>query len=164
MKNLIVRKNQLIVKETLKIKQVEEKLQLENSPFESCKNSGGVSQRATLKPINNLRDKLLSSQETSYSRRWDRDHTAEQIIGNPSAGVRTRSATQNECLYGCFLSQNEPKKIDETLLDSDCIVAMQEELVQFERKKVWELVPIQRIELLLELNGFLDTRWMRMVL
>ena len=76
-----------------------------------------------------MKDINSSSQETSHNRRWDRDHTAEQIIGNPNAGVRTRSATQNECLYGCFQSQNEPKKIDEALLDPDWIIAMQEELV-----------------------------------
>ena len=58
--------------------------------------------------------------------------------------MRTRRATQNECLYGCFLSQIEPKNVDEALLDPDWIVAMQEELNQFERNKVWELVPAPR--------------------
>ena len=58
--------------------------------------------------------------------------------------MRTRRATQNECLYGCFLSQVEPKNVDEALLDPDWIVAMQEELNQFERNKVWELVPAPR--------------------
>jgi len=46
----------------------------------------------------------------------------------------------NKCLYACFLSQNEPKKIEESLLDPDWIVAMQEELNQFNRSKVWKLV------------------------
>ena len=102
----------------------EKELLLENSPFESCNNSGGVSQEATSKPVNNLKGKNSTSQESSHNRRWDRDHTAEQIIGNPSACVRTRSVTQNECLYGCFISQNEPKKNNEVLLDPNWIVAM----------------------------------------
>ena len=55
--------------------------------------------------------------------------------------MRTRSATSNECLHAYFLYQVEPKKIDEALLDPDWISAMQEELNQFERNKVWELVP-----------------------
>ena len=37
--------------------------------------------------------------------------------------------------------KNEPKKIDEALQDPDWIIAMQEELNQFKRNKVWELVP-----------------------
>ena len=124
-------------------------LHIKNSPFESCNNSEGVSQGATTKIVNNLKEKSSTSQESSHIRRWDRDHIAEQIIGNPSACVRTRSATQNECLYGCLLSQNEPKNIDETRLDPDWIVAMQEELVQFERKKSGNWFQLQRIQLLL---------------
>ena len=79
--------------------------------------------------------------QSKHERKWDRAHSADQIIGDPSTCVRTRRATQNECLYGCFLSQIEPKNVDESLLDPEWIVAMQEELNQFERNKVWELVP-----------------------
>ena len=57
--------------------------------------------------------------QSRHERKWDRAHSADQIIGDPSAGVRTRRATQNECLYGCFLSQIEPKNVDEALLDPD---------------------------------------------
>lgn len=34
--------------------------------------------------------------KTAYEliRKWDRDHTADQIIENPEAGVRTKRATQ----------------------------------------------------------------------
>ena len=63
------------------------------------------------------------------------------IIGNPEAGVQTRSATQNECLFHNFLSQEEPKKVEDALKDSDWVTAMQEELNEFERNKVWQLVP-----------------------
>jgi len=35
----------------------------------------------------------------------------------------------------------EPKNVYEALTDSDWIVAMQDELHQFERKQVWHLVP-----------------------
>src|SRR5207245_7713318 len=71
-------------------------------------------------------------------------HPQEQIMGDPQAGVQTRRATQNECLYLNFLSKIEPKKIEEALLDADWIIAMQEELNQFERNKVWRLVPKPR--------------------
>ncbi|KAJ0078388.1 hypothetical protein Patl1_37122 [Pistacia atlantica] len=48
---------------------------------------------------------------------------------------------RNTCHLLEFLSQVEPKKVDETLNDENWVQAMQEELNQFERSKVWELVP-----------------------
>ena len=72
---------------------------------------------------------------------WSRDHPFELIIGDPDVGVRNRSATQNECLFSVFLSKMEPKKIEEAHTDPDWVVAMQEELNQFEHQKVWKLIP-----------------------
>ncbi|GJV73008.1 hypothetical protein Tco_1493003 [Tanacetum coccineum] len=40
------------------------------------------------------------------------------------------------CLFACFLSQNEPKKISEALEDESWVDAMQEELLQFKIQKV----------------------------
>ncbi|XP_063949970.1 uncharacterized protein LOC135152795 [Daucus carota subsp. sativus] len=77
-------------------------------------------------------------------KKWTRDHPFELIIGDAAAGVKTRRATMDECLYNSFLSQEEPKKVEETLLDPDWILATQEELNQFERNKVWKLVPAKR--------------------
>ncbi|GKA50267.1 hypothetical protein Tco_0743340, partial [Tanacetum coccineum] len=44
------------------------------------------------------------------------------------------------CLFACFLSQYEPKKISEALEDEGWVDAMQEELLQFKIQKVWILV------------------------
>ncbi|XP_047260495.1 uncharacterized mitochondrial protein AtMg00820-like, partial [Capsicum annuum] len=44
------------------------------------------------------------------------------------------------CAFKAFLSKIEPKKVTEALLDVDWIIAMQDELNQFERSKVWHLV------------------------
>ncbi|GKC27586.1 putative ribonuclease H-like domain-containing protein [Tanacetum coccineum] len=46
------------------------------------------------------------------------------------------------CLFACFLSQNEPKKISKALEDKSWIDAMQEELLQFKIQKVWILVDL----------------------
>ncbi|GJS10189.1 putative ribonuclease H-like domain-containing protein [Tanacetum coccineum] len=46
------------------------------------------------------------------------------------------------CLFACFLSQNEPKKISEALEDESWVDAMQEELLQFKIQKVWVLVDL----------------------
>jgi hypothetical protein len=56
-------------------------------------------------------------------------------------------------MFACFLSQLEPKSADEALLDSDWVIAMQEELNQFERNKVWKLVPRPKGK------SVVDTKW-----
>ncbi|GJX94041.1 putative ribonuclease H-like domain-containing protein [Tanacetum coccineum] len=48
----------------------------------------------------------------------------------------------HHCLFACFLSQHEPKKISEALEDESWVDAMQEELLQFEIQKVWILVDL----------------------
>ncbi|KAK1380648.1 hypothetical protein POM88_027392 [Heracleum sosnowskyi] len=75
------------------------------------------------------------------ARKWTQAHTPDLIIGNPDASVKTRSATTNECLFHAFISQTEPKKVDEALQDATWITTMQEELNEFERNEVWTLVP-----------------------
>jgi len=64
-----------------------------------------------------------------------------EIIGDPSKGIRTRLSIRNECQFAIFLSQIEPENIKEALSDENWIIAMQEELNQFERSEVWKLVP-----------------------
>ena len=75
------------------------------------------------------------------ARKWTKSHTPDLIIGNPDVGVQTRAAIENECLYHSFLSQTEPKKVEDALKDADWVQAMQEELNEFERNEVWTLVP-----------------------
>ncbi|GJX24327.1 putative ribonuclease H-like domain-containing protein [Tanacetum coccineum] len=66
-------------------------------------------------------------------------HPSALILGDPTSAVQTRS---KHCLFACFLSQNEPKKISEALEDESWVDAMQEELLQFEIRKVWILVDL----------------------
>ncbi|KAJ9538937.1 hypothetical protein OSB04_031670 [Centaurea solstitialis] len=63
------------------------------------------------------------------------------IIGDPSEGVKTR-ANLNYCLFACFVSKNEPKKVSDALRDPFWVEAMQDELLQFERNKVWTLTSL----------------------
>ncbi|KAL8115415.1 hypothetical protein AgCh_022052 [Apium graveolens] len=102
---------------------------------------------------NNEVNKDNSSHQNHHTIKRDRSHTRDIIIGDPNAGVRTISATANECMHACFLSQIEPKKIKEALIDPDWIAAMQEKLNQFERSKVWELVPAPRN------RSIIGTKW-----
>ncbi|GKE20016.1 putative ribonuclease H-like domain-containing protein, partial [Tanacetum coccineum] len=59
----------------------------------------------------------------------------------PSGQSRLFACFQH-CLFACFLSQNEPKKISEALEDESWVDAMQEELLQFKIQKVWILVDL----------------------
>ncbi|KAJ9544969.1 hypothetical protein OSB04_024676 [Centaurea solstitialis] len=74
--------------------------------------------------------------------RWTKDHPPSQIIGSPSQPVTTRSAkhTENLILFGGFLSEFEPTDVWQALTDPDWVIAMQDELAEFERNKVWRLV------------------------
>ncbi|GJS14368.1 putative ribonuclease H-like domain-containing protein [Tanacetum coccineum] len=46
------------------------------------------------------------------------------------------------CLFACFLSQVEPKKVIQALQDPSWIEAMQEELLQFKLQQVWTLMDL----------------------
>ncbi|GJR50825.1 putative ribonuclease H-like domain-containing protein [Tanacetum coccineum] len=92
-------------------------------------------------------------------------HPSALILGDPTSSVQTRSKVNKSseahafvsyvqkqrrnnhkdfhlCLFACFLSQHEPKKISEALEDESWVDAMQEELLQFEIQKVWILVDL----------------------
>ncbi|KAJ9544944.1 hypothetical protein OSB04_024651 [Centaurea solstitialis] len=88
-----------------------------------------------------LRIEPLPPPTLPHTTKWTRAHPLQQVIGSKSAPVKTRSATQNECLFAAFLSRHEPSNVTEALDISDWVTAMQEELNQFERLGVWRLVP-----------------------
>ncbi|GKB72941.1 putative ribonuclease H-like domain-containing protein [Tanacetum coccineum] len=52
---------------------------------------------------------------------------------------RTNHKDFKNCLFACFLSQEEPKKVVQALKDPSWIEAMQEELLQFKLQEVWTL-------------------------
>ncbi|GJZ30046.1 ribonuclease H-like domain-containing protein [Tanacetum coccineum] len=94
--------------------------------------------------------------------RIHKDHSLDHVIGDVQSGVQTRrmTKTSNEqgfisavyegkthkdlhtCLFACFLSQVEPKKVIQALTDPSWIEAMQDELLQFKLQKVWTLVDL----------------------
>nr|GEX38363.1 hypothetical protein [Tanacetum cinerariifolium] len=76
-----------------------------------------------------------------HEKKWTKDHTLHKIIGDPKSSVRTRGQLANSCLFSCLLSSIEPANVAGALRDADWVSAMQEELGQFSRLKVWRLVP-----------------------
>jgi len=83
------------------------------------------------------------SQQANQSKntfKYKSSHPDDQIIGNKDCLRRTRSYfKQEESMIG-LLSMVEPTIVDEALSDDGWILAMQEELNQFQRNDVWDLV------------------------
>ncbi|GJU32438.1 putative ribonuclease H-like domain-containing protein [Tanacetum coccineum] len=96
--------------------------------------------------------------------RIHKDHPIEHVIGDVQSSVQTRRMKTSysekgflsaiyegkthqdlhTCLFVCFLSQEEPKRISQALRDPAWVEAMQEELLQFKLQKVWILVDLPK--------------------
>ncbi|GJS16083.1 putative ribonuclease H-like domain-containing protein [Tanacetum coccineum] len=88
---------------------------------------------------------------STLNTRIHKDHSLDHVIGDVQSGVLTRRMTKttnkqgfisavyegkthedlHTCLFACFLSQEEPKKVIQALKDLSWIDTMQEELLQF---------------------------------
>ncbi|GKD40006.1 hypothetical protein Tco_1260213, partial [Tanacetum coccineum] len=101
--------------------------------------------------LNNLETTMSVS--PILTTRIHKDHPKEQIIGDINLATQTRRMIKmseehamvsyinkqrrtnhkdyENCLFACFLSQIEPKKVIQALTDPSWIEAMQEELMQF---------------------------------
>ncbi|GJV74394.1 putative ribonuclease H-like domain-containing protein [Tanacetum coccineum] len=133
------------------------------------KSSEGIFEKASydddgiITDFNNLPDEVDVS--TNHTLRIHNAHPQSQILGDPNTPVQTRSSLkkiteahalvsymqaqqrsnhkdQQHCLFACFLSQSEPKKVSEALEDESWVEAMQEELLQFKLQQVWVLVDL----------------------
>ncbi|GAU48012.1 hypothetical protein TSUD_188830 [Trifolium subterraneum] len=80
-------------------------------------------------------------------------HPPDQIIGNTEDGVRTKKALQDVETNLGLISQIEPRSINEAIIDESWIEAMKEELHQFEKNEVWNLVPFPKD------HSIIGTRW-----
>ena len=87
--------------------------------------------------------------------RYSKIHPLENVIGNVHNKVCTRSHFRNiiDQDHLAFISQLEPKNLDEALSDNAWIEAMHDELHQFERNNVWSLVSK------LDKQSTIETRW-----
>nr|GEX10207.1 putative ribonuclease H-like domain-containing protein [Tanacetum cinerariifolium] len=106
--------------------------------------------------LNNLESSIPVSPISTT--RIHKDHPVSQIISDLSLTTQTRSMTRevkdqgglsqmfgndfHTCIFVCFLSQEEPKRVHQALKDPSWIQAMQEELLQFKMQKVWVLVDL----------------------
>ncbi|GJS84681.1 retrovirus-related pol polyprotein from transposon TNT 1-94 [Tanacetum coccineum] len=76
--------------------------------------------------------------------RWTKDHPIANVIGDPSRSVSIRKQLKIDamwCYFDAFLTSVEPKNFKQEMTEPSWIDAMQEEIHEFERLEVWELVP-----------------------
>ncbi|GKF27283.1 retrovirus-related pol polyprotein from transposon TNT 1-94, partial [Tanacetum coccineum] len=88
--------------------------------------------------------------------KWTNDHPLENIIGELKRPVSTRLQLHEQalfCYYDAFLISVEPKNYKDALTQVCWIEAMQEELNEFERLEVWELIPRPDKVMVITLNG-----------
>ena len=93
-------------------------------------------QLASSSSQSNASNQMQVLQQTNVAR----DHPLDSIIGDISRGVQTRSKLASFCEHFSFVSSIEPKKIDKALKDVDWVNVMHEELNNFTRNQIWELV------------------------
>nr|GEV91279.1 hypothetical protein [Tanacetum cinerariifolium] len=107
--------------------------------------------------INNF-DKFITISPIPTTR-VHKDHSIEQVIGDLHSATQSLKnmeehgfvSTLNQgtnhkdlqnCVFACFLSQEEPKKVIQALQDPSWIEVMQDELLQFKLQQVWTLVDL----------------------
>ncbi|GJU05464.1 putative ribonuclease H-like domain-containing protein [Tanacetum coccineum] len=129
----------------------------QNSPDGICTSSsyndeGAMADFTNLETVVNVSPIPTSRIHSSYP--------STLILGDPTSAVQTRSKVNKRsksyafvsyvqkqrrnnhkdfqhCLFSCFLSQNEPKKISEALEDESWVDAMQEEFLQLEAIRIF---------------------------
>nr|GEY02091.1 retrovirus-related Pol polyprotein from transposon TNT 1-94 [Tanacetum cinerariifolium] len=84
-------------------------------------------------------------QPHNHLRKWSKDHLMDNVIGNPSHLVSTRKQLVTDvlwCFYIFVLSKVKPKNVKTAMDDEACwFKAMQEEIHEYDRLQVCELVP-----------------------
>ncbi|GJT19623.1 putative ribonuclease H-like domain-containing protein [Tanacetum coccineum] len=134
-----------------------------NTPKQGIFDAASYDEEGVVTDFNNLPTEVAVSPIPTL--RIHNIHPQSQILGDPKSSVQTRSRVQKHsgahalvsyvqkqqrnnhkdqqhCLFACFLSQEEPKKISEALKDDSWVEAMQEELLQFKLQQVWILVDL----------------------
>nr|GEX14077.1 retrovirus-related Pol polyprotein from transposon TNT 1-94 [Tanacetum cinerariifolium] len=89
--------------------------------------------------------------------KWTKDHPIANVIGDPSRSVSTRKQLETNamwCYFDAFISSIEPKNFKQAMIEPSWINALQEEIHEFERLEVWELVSVFKNKARLVAQGF----------
>ena len=121
-----------------------EKVTLEDTPTMGDKPKDDEGSEAKIQEAQGNEDQTNGEEPTQQlpkDWRYNPHHPKDLVIGDVSKGVTTRSKLHDYCGHYAFISHVEPKNVLEAEADSYWLLAMQEELNQFERNQVWHLVP-----------------------
>ena len=97
-------------------------------------------------PLISRNDDVSTSKKPSS--RVVKNYPESNIIRSLNEGLHLRKGNTllaNHVTYHCYLAQFEPKNVEEALQDENWVDSMHEELNQFVRNDVWELVPRPKI-------------------
>ena len=83
-----------------------------------------------------------------------KNHKLEAIIGDLNQRVTTRGQLASFSEHQAHISMVEPKKVFEALEDPDWLEAMHDELNNFKRNKVWQLVERPK-----DCRNVIGTKW-----
>nr|XP_009618662.1 uncharacterized protein LOC104110811 [Nicotiana tomentosiformis] len=89
--------------------------------------------------LNHKRSQLLLQLESDQMN-GEANQNIRNIIGDPYEEMKTMGALK-KIENIALISQIEPKKVEKAFKDSSWIQAMQDELYQFDKNQVWELLP-----------------------
>nr|GEV20593.1 retrovirus-related Pol polyprotein from transposon TNT 1-94 [Tanacetum cinerariifolium] len=114
-------------------------------------NSAGIAAESTLMkdnpvaPVDNTPFINVFASEPSLDASSSRDdHPLDNVVGNPSRPVSTRKQLATDalwCFYNSVLSKVKPKNFKSAITEDCWFQAMQDEIHEFDRLQVWELVP-----------------------
>ncbi|GJR25907.1 putative ribonuclease H-like domain-containing protein [Tanacetum coccineum] len=92
----------------------------------------------------NLAEPTQVNYPPDHLRRWTKDHPLDNIVGNPSRPVSTRKQLASDALWCCFhtepVAKSEPRNFKMVVIEDCWFQAMQDEIHEFDRLEVWELV------------------------
>ncbi|GJS62505.1 retrovirus-related pol polyprotein from transposon TNT 1-94 [Tanacetum coccineum] len=84
------------------------------------------------------------TQTLQHLAKWSQDHPLDNLISNLSRPVSTKKQLATDalwCLYNSVLSKVKPKNFKSAITEDCWFQAMQDEIHEFDRLQVWELVP-----------------------
>nr|GEX21077.1 retrovirus-related Pol polyprotein from transposon TNT 1-94 [Tanacetum cinerariifolium] len=116
---------------------------VDNNPFVNVFALEPHSEASSLGDISSTESPYVS-QSLHHLNKWSKDHLLDNVIGNPSRPVSTRKQLVTDalwCLSSPVLSKIEPKNFKSAIIEDCWFQAMQDEIHEFDRLQVWELVP-----------------------
>nr|GEU96855.1 retrovirus-related Pol polyprotein from transposon TNT 1-94 [Tanacetum cinerariifolium] len=116
---------------------------VDNDPFVNVFASEPSSEASSSGDVSSAESTYVT--QTHYHlRKWSKDYPLDNVIGNPSRPVSTRKQLATDalwCFYNSVLSKVEPKNFKSAITEECWFQAMQDEIYEFDRLQVWELVP-----------------------